>query len=273
MKRLKGKIDMNIKLKLPYNFYYSEELIEYLEDYADLIDSIYFSFTKGSRPLKNLQDSRYFHIKKLEKIKERLNVKLNYVLNSVIHIEVTELDQFIFESNLVDIVTLARDDVYESVSEYIEKKNLRMCYEASRFYRHIDNNQGTLLNNANILTYGFEYELPHDKKNDQLLCFIANERCYDKCEFKIKHNTNVLLRNLGETIEKFSCPYKDKREIYSKEKVMNICEEYNVDLIKFCDRTMTDHELLHIFKDWFPYIKTVFNQPKSNSGGSNLIKV
>lgn len=68
---------MNIKLKLPYNFSYSEELTGYLEPYSDMIDSIYFSFSKGSRPIKKLQDRRYFHMKILEKIKERLKVRLN----------------------------------------------------------------------------------------------------------------------------------------------------------------------------------------------------
>jgi len=256
---------MNIKLKLPYNFSYSEELLEYLETYSEMIDSIYFSFSKGSRPIKKLQEGRFFHIKKLENIKERLQVKLNFVLNSVIPQQVTDFEYFILESNLIDIVTIARDDVYEPISQYVEKKNLKILYEASRFYNHIEDNEGLLLKNANILTYGFEHELPSDRNKDQLLCFIANERCYDKCEYKIKHNTNVLLRNLEITSEKFSCPYKDKREVYSHEKVQRICEKYKVDLLKFCDRTMTDKELLEIFQSWFPFIKSTSNQTISVS--------
>lgn len=251
---------MNIKLKLPYNFSYSEELMEYLEPYSHMIDSIYFSFSKGSRPIKNVRDRRYFHIKKLENIKERLQVKLNFVLKSVIPLEITDFEYFIIESGLVDIITIARDDVYEPISQFVEKKELKVLYEASRFYNHIKENEGLLLKNADILTYGFEHELPTDINEDQLLCFIANERCYDKCEHKIKHNTNVLLRNLELTSEKFSCPHKDKREVYSHEKVQRICEEYNVDLLKFCDRTMTDEELLEIFQSWFPFIESTLNQ-------------
>lgn len=256
---------MRVTLKLPYNFSYSEELIEYLETYSELIDSIYFSFSKGSRPIKTLHDSRYFHIKKLEKIKERLQVKLNYVLNSVVPVKFTDFEQFILESNLIDIITIARDDVYEPFSQYIEKKNLKMHYEASRFYNHIEENKGILLKNADIVTYGFEHELPADKNKDQLLCFIANERCYHKCEYKIEHNTNVILRNLEATTEKFSCPYKEKRELYSHEKVQKICQKYNIDLLKFCDRTMTDKELLETFQSWFPFIQSTLNQTISVS--------
>lgn len=250
---------MNIKLKLPYNFSYSEELTDYLEPYSDMIDSIYFSFSKGSRPIKKLQDRRYFHMKKLEKIKERLKVRLNFVLNSVIPVQVTDFECFMLESGLIDIVTIARDDIYEPIKEYVDKKNFKMIYEASRFYNYIGENNGILFKNAGILTYGFEHELPANK-NEQLLCFIANERCYDKCEFKIEHNTNVLLRNLEVTLEKFSCPYKDKRQVYSHEKVERICRKYDIDLLKFCDRTMTDKELLEVFQLWFPFIKSTLNQ-------------
>lgn len=251
---------MNIKLKIPYNFMYSDQLIDYLENYSDLIDSIYFSFSKGSRPIKNLLDNKFLHMKKLENIKNRLQVKVNFVLNSVISIPITDLEYFILESGLIDIVTIARDDVYNPIKEYNEKRNINIDYEASRFYKYIKENTGALQENADILTYGFEHELPRKKREEQLLCFIANERCYDKCDFKVEHNTNVMLRNLGLTSEKFSCPYKDKREIYSMEKVHRICQEYEVDLLKFCDRTMSDDELLEIFRLWFPYIKTTLNQ-------------
>ena len=189
-----------------------------------------------------------------------MKVRLNFVLNSVIPVQVTDFECFMLESGLIDIVTIARDDIYEPIKEYIDKKNFKMVYEASRFYNYIGENKGILLKNAGILTYGFEHELPANKNEEQLLCFIANERCYDKCEFKIEHNTNVLLRNLEVTLEKFSCPYKDKRQVYSHEKVERICRKYNIDLLKFCDRTMTDKELLEVFQLWFPFIKSTLNQ-------------
>lgn len=245
---------VKMKLKLPYNYSYDEELMAYLEENSNIIDSVYFSFSKGSRPIKNVNESRYYHLKRLEKIKYKLGCKLNFVMNSVIQIDFTEFEQAILESGIVDIVTLARDDIYKKIRDYNEGEGIKIAYEASRFYNYIEDNKGDLLRNADILTYGFEHELSTPKSEKQLRCFIANERCYEHCDFKIKHNTNVILRNLGKTTEKFSCPYKEKREIYSVEKVSRICNQYNIDLLKICDRTMTDEQLIDVYKTYFPII-------------------
>lgn len=250
---------MKVKCQLPYNNCYGEDLINYLKSNKELLHSIYFGFANGSRPIKNLNRTIDEHIEFLASIKKVLDVKLSYVLNSVIPIELNDIDKKVISSGIADIVTIARDDIYTQVKDLTEKLGMKVEYELSRFYTKIEENNDLLKKAASISVYGFEKEIEsfskYDKKfNIKEKSFILNERCYPNCKFKLEHNTNVVLRNLGKTNEKFSCPYKDKRSVFSPDEIRHICDKYNIDILKVCDRNMTDEELLELLKNWFPIL-------------------
>lgn len=252
---------MNVRCQIPYNNCYNEELINYLKSNKELLHSIYFGFANGSRPIKKFDRTIDEHIEFLNSIKKVLDVKLSYVLNTVIPIELNEIDKKVISSGIVDIVTIARDDVYTQVKDLTEKLGIKVEYELSRFYTKIKENNDLLKKAANISVYGFEKEIESFSKYDSNFnikekSFILNERCYPNCEFKLQHNTNVILRNLGKTTKKFSCPYKDQRSVFTPDEIKYICAKYDIDILKICDRNMTDEELLELLKNWLPILNT-----------------
>jgi hypothetical protein len=255
---------MTLKCQIPYNFNYNNTLFQYLSDYRHIIDSVYFGFSNGSRPIKkNSRDLKY-HLTKLAKIKNILGIKLVYVLNSVIPIEIGDSDKEILSSGIVDVVTIARDEVYVQVQSLAKRYNLNFEYEVSRFYNYIHENQNNLIKSANFIMYGFEHEIQKylTLKNDNegiKFGYIVNEHCYPMCDKKLQHNSNVILRNLGQTDEKFSCPYKEKRILYTTKEIKSVCLKYPVEILKLCDRTMSDGELLNIFEKWFPFTEKINN--------------
>lgn len=201
---------MTIKCQIPYNFMYDNTLVQYLSKYKDIIHSVYFGFSNGSRPTKKNSRDLEYHLDKLAKIKHELgDVKFSYVLNSVISIEIEDKDSLILSIGIVDIVTIARDDVYDQVENIVRKNNLNVQYEVSRLYDYVDENKNRLKEAASFVMYGFEHELQScsTENGTTKLGYLVNEQCYPFCKTKLLHNTNVLLRNLGKTEKKFSCPY------------------------------------------------------------------
>ena len=239
--------------QIPYNFEYSKPMKNYINEKLHLIHSIYFGFTNASRATVLNKKSLEEHVKCLKEFKDK-GIKLAYVLNQVIAFNgLDETDKFFLESNLVDIVILSQDKMFDYVYERYGDK---FIYETSRFYYYLNNNKGKLLENSQIVAFGFKKELDQYWKeiyrvNPNIsISFIANENCYSKCEFKIQHNTNKNLRNNGVEVAKFNCPYLDKRYFYSEEDVNKVCEEYPIEIIKVCDRAFDDATLLEHMRKW-----------------------
>lgn len=255
---------MKILAQIPYNLSYDDyDLIEYLLLNKSILHSLYFGFSKGSRPWPFKNNNKTFeqHVEKLLKLKMMLNVKLVYLLNSVLPISLDDLDFSIISSGIVDIVTIARDDIFEQVNEFAEKKNIKLSYELSRLYAYVKDNSMITVKFADGAIFGFERELKEFLNSKAYygisIGFIINERCYESCGLKLVHNTNVMSRNLGLTKEKFICPNIEKTRIFEKEEIIRICNNYKINILKLCDRKMTDIDLKNTFKEWMPFINTL----------------
>ena len=259
---------MDLLCQIPYNFRYDEGLVEYLADYKDIIDSIYAGFSKGSRPVKNDSRKTQQHLKHLSEIKVALNIRIVYVMNSVIPTDLDTVDRTVLKSGIIDCVNFARDDIFKKVYDFTQENNLKFSYEISRFYSYIKDNKNILKNKAEYILFGFEHEMESFKSEKDHFPFlkigyIANENCFPFCDKKLEHNRNVVLRNLGKEKEKFSCPYKEYRKTYSPEEILEVCSKNNVELLKICDRTMSDDELIHVFSKWFPVVRKINSYKKS----------
>ncbi len=248
-----------MEVKIPYNFNYNEDLTELLCNNKHHISSLYFSFSKGSRPVNSGTISIKYHLKRLEFLKSLLNIDIVYALNSVVPTKLDYTDHEILNCGIVDIVTLARDDIYHQVKSFVGKKPIEsfLKYETSRFYNYITENTGELRSASDYIVYGFEKEIPPIRDNTQKHGFIVNENCYPDCDKKILHNTEVVHRNLSNGTKDFSCPYKEKRILYSKEYIRRIISNYSIDYLKLCDRTMTDNELMQVFIEWIPFVESL----------------
>lgn len=239
--------------QVPYNYEYSLPVREFVSENAKLIHSIYFGFSNASRATILDKMGIEEHMKCLSDFKQK-GISLAYVLNQVIDFNgLDEYDKYFLDSGLVDIVILSQDTAFEYI---YEKYGDKFEYETSRFYFYLNNNDGILLKASSIVAFGFEKELDlHWNKISTInpnvkISFIANENCYSKCKLKIQHNANQNLRNKGIDVEKFNCPYIDKRYFFTEEDVKTVCEKYPVEIIKVCDRAFDDEKLLQHMRKW-----------------------
>ncbi|MGE5329310.1 MAG: hypothetical protein ACM3KR_07375 [Deltaproteobacteria bacterium] len=253
---------MSLLCQVPYNFSYDEGIMDYLYSYKDIIESVYAGFSKGSRPIKNDNKTITQHLKRLCEIKEALDVRIIYVMNSVIPTDLDDIDKTFLTSGIVDCINLARDDIFEEVYGFAQKNKLKFSYEVSRFYDLIQDNNDILKKSADYILFGFKHEIEafqsvRSKFPAFKIGYIANENCFPFCDKKLDHNRNVILRNLGKEKKKFSCPYKEYRKLYTTEEITDICDKNNIDFLKICDRTMTDEELLNVLLKWIPIVETI----------------
>lgn len=239
--------------QIPYNYEYSRQVKDFINERLDVIHTIYFGFASASRATILNSKSIEEHVECLREFKNK-GVQLAYVINQVIDFtELDEYDKYFLNSDLVDIVILSQDKAFECI---YEKYGDKFTYEASRFYFYLKENSGTLLEKSSIIAFGFREEL--DKHWDKIkeinpnikISFISNENCYSRCDMKIAHNENQNLRNNGVDIPKFNCPYINKRHFYSEEEVQSVCEAYPVEIIKVCDRAFNDAILLEHLRKW-----------------------
>lgn len=243
-----------LKCQIPYNYVYGEKIVKMIYDNKQWIDSIYFGFENACRDMGRCDKDVDYHINFLRKIKQETGIKLAYVLNTVLDEKLNNTDKIILNSGMVDIVIIAKDSLYREVYNWYGDS---FDYEVSRFYYYIKENTGEIETNAKYYAFGFERELVDfwKKKNRNQLIYIVNENCYDKCEMKLVHNTNQLVRNKGEKIAKFNCPYIDKRRFYDYIDIDAVNDKYSIDILKICDRAFPDEKLENELEKWLEYIK------------------
>lgn len=242
-----------IKCQIPYNYIYGEEIISIIYSNKDYIDSIYFGFENACRATILNKYTVDEHINKLTKIKKETGIKMAYVLNTLLPASLNGIDKAILNTDLVDVVIAARDSVFEEVNILYKNK---FEYELSRFYYLIPENVNrSLEQKASYVAFGFEKELCVCTSKDVKKIYIVNENCYEGCNMKLVHNINQLRRNMGERIEKFNCPFLDKRRFYDYYDIDLICKKYSIQILKVCDRAFPDNRLKEELHKWIRYVK------------------
>lgn len=253
---------MSLLCQLPYNFKYDDQMIDYLYDYKDIIDSVYVGFSKGDSSVSNNHRTIEQHIRKLDSIKKLLEIKVVYLINSVIPKDLDDVDTEMFQSGVVDCVNTSRDDVFIRVEEFSKENNISFSYEVSRLYNYLSDNKDLLKNKAERILFGFKHELEDfcaekDHYLNLKIGYIANEECFPFCDKIVEHSKNIILRNFNEESFDFECPYTEYKKTNTAEEIFELHNRKDIELLKLCDRTKGDEELIDIFSRWFPIVETI----------------